>query len=109
MPDVVRMVGQSSHGIYITLPIEPGFKEYKEFGGMSFPDNDETAEDDGRLVVSGTSSATPQVAAVPCLLMEKDPSFLMNPNAVKQRLIESAVDITTRNKRKWRDYFSWRR
>jgi hypothetical protein len=95
MPDVVGMVGQSPNGVYITLPIEPGFKEDQEFGGNAFPDGDGTAENDGWLVASGTSSATPQVAAAACLLMQKDPTFKGNPNAVKQRLMTTALDVTS--------------
>lgn len=93
MPDLVGLVGQGPKGVYITLPIESGFKEDDAFGGGQFPDSDETAKDDGWLVASGTSSATPQVAAAACLLMQKDPSFQGQPAVVKQRLMETAIDV----------------
>lgn len=96
MPDVVGLVGQEPKGIYITLPCHDGSDEDSHFGGGTFPDGDETTTSDGWLVASGTSSATPQVAAVACLLIEHDPAtYLGNPAAIKQRLIETAVDVTT--------------
>ena len=39
--------------------------------GQSFPDRDETAPDDGWVGASGTSSATPQVAGLAALLVER--------------------------------------
>ena len=46
---------------------------------------------DGWALFSGTSSATPQVAAVCALLLEKKPS--LRPDKIKEILIETATDI----------------
>ncbi len=95
MPDITGLVGQEPNGIYITLPCHPGSDEDKAFGGGTFPDDDETTKSDGWLVASGTSSATPQVAAAACMLIQKDPGlFKGNPAAIKQRLLETALDVT---------------
>ncbi len=94
MPDMTGFVGQSPKGIYITLPCHSGSDEDKAFGGSSFPDHDETTDNDGWLVASGTSSATPQVAAVACLLIQSNPSFRGQPALIKQRLMQTAVDVT---------------
>jgi hypothetical protein len=94
MPDLTGFVGQEPKGIYITLPCHPSSAEDTSFGGGTFPNGDETAADDGWLVASGTSSATPQVAAAACLLIQSDNSFRDNPAAIKQRLMETALDVT---------------
>jgi len=96
MPDLSGFVGQSPNGIYITLPCHPDSDEDQSFGGGTFPNGDETAVDDGWLVASGTSSATPQVAAAACLLIQSDPAtFRDHPAMIKQRLMETALDVTT--------------
>jgi len=97
MPDLTGFVGQSPNGIYITLPCHPDSSEDKHFGGGIFPTGDETATDDGWLVASGTSSATPQVAAAACLLIESDPALKGQPALIKQRLMETALDVATGN------------
>lgn len=93
MPDLTGLVGQNPKGIYITLPCHAGSDEDVAFGGGSFPNGDETTTSDGWLVASGTSSATPQVAGVACLLIESDPSFKGNPSGIKQRLMETSLDV----------------
>jgi serine protease AprX len=96
MPDLSGFVGQNPNGIYITLPCHPDSDEDQAFGGGTFPNGDETATDDGWLVASGTSSATPQVAASACLLIQSDPAtFRGQPALIKQRLVETALDVTT--------------
>ena len=96
MPDLSGFVGQAPKGVYITLPCHPDSDEDKAFGGGIFPNGDETATDDGWLVASGTSSATPQVAAAACLLIQSDPAtFRGQPALIKQRLAETALDVTT--------------
>ena len=98
MPDLTGFVGQGPNGVYITLPCHPNSDEDHAFAGGAFPDSDETAADDGWLVASGTSSATPQVAGAACLLIQKDPAaFRGHPAAIKQRLMETALDVTTGN------------
>jgi len=95
MPDLVGLVGQDPKGIYITLPCHEGSDEDSAFGGGTFPNGDETTGSDGWLVASGTSSATPQAAAVACLLIQADPAaFKGKPAQIKQRLLETAIDVT---------------
>lgn len=93
MPDLSGLVGQGPKGIYITLPCHLGSDEDTAFGGGVFPNGDETTTTDGWLVASGTSSATPQIAGVACLLIQSDPSFKGNPSGIKQRLMETALDV----------------
>jgi serine protease AprX len=98
MPDVTGFVGQSPQGIYITLPCHPGSDVDTAFGGGVFPNGDETTTTDGWLVASGTSSATPQVAGVVCLLIQSDPLlFRGEPAVIKQRLMDTALDVATGN------------
>ncbi len=96
MPDLSGFVGQEPKGIYITLPCHPDSDFDQAFGDGTFPDGDKTTSNDGWLVASGTSSATPQVAAAACLLIQSDPvTFRGQPELIKQRLLETALDVTT--------------
>lgn len=95
MPDITGLVGQAPNGIYITLPCHSNSKEDKELAnGGPFPNGDETSDSDGWLVASGTSSATPQVAGVACLLVQAKPELRGNPALVKELLVKTARDIT---------------
>lgn len=71
VPDVCGLVGQKPRAIYIMMPCPPGATLDKQFGGKPFPDHDETKTSDGWVGASGTSSATPQIAGVVALLVEK--------------------------------------
>jgi hypothetical protein len=64
-------------------------------GGFKFPFGDETTANDGWVVASGTSSATPMVAAVCALMMQNDATLIGNPARVRARLVESCIDVTT--------------
>ena len=71
VPDVSALCGQKPKGIYIMMPCPPGCELDKEQAGGPFPDGDETSDSDGWVGASGTSSATPQVAGVCALLVQK--------------------------------------
>jgi serine protease AprX len=72
-PDVCGLCGQKPKGIYITLPCPPNSDIDKGMasGGQIFPGGDETKPNDGWICASGTSSATPQIAGVIALMVEK--------------------------------------
>jgi serine protease AprX len=95
IPDVCGLVGMAPNGIYIALPTQPDSTVDNEFGGGVFPNGDETPTNDGWVVASGTSSATPMVAATCALMMQADPSLIGDPAAVKAKLIATCVDVTT--------------
>jgi serine protease AprX len=94
-PDVCGLVGSAPMGIYIALPTQPGSELDIELSGGIFPSGDQTLSNDGWLVASGTSSATPMVAAVVSLLMNVDSSYIRNPALVKNRLIATCIDVTS--------------
>jgi serine protease AprX len=71
VPDVSGLCGQAPRGIYIVMPCPPRSRMDADYGGAPFPDHDTTTVDDGWLAASGTSSATPQVAGVVALMLEK--------------------------------------
>ena len=91
-PDFCGIDGRAQHhGRLIMLPTQPG--SAGDVKGSTVGE-DETAPDDGWVVESGTSSATPMVAGVAALLMQADPSTLGQPDAVKARLAGSCRDVT---------------
>ncbi len=71
VPDVSGLCGQQPQAIYIMLPCPSNCVMDKSLGGTAFPDQDGTKINDGWVGASGTSSATPQVAAVTALLVER--------------------------------------
>jgi subtilisin family serine protease len=71
VPDVCGLVGQKPHAIYIMMPCPPGSTMDRQLGGKPFPDRDETKVSDGWVGASGTSSATPQIAGIAALLLER--------------------------------------
>jgi hypothetical protein len=71
VPDVSGLCGQAPRGIYIVMPCPPRSPLDVSLGGAPFPDHDATPPDDGWVVASGTSAATPQVAGVVALMLEK--------------------------------------
>ncbi|NIS59870.1 MAG: S8 family serine peptidase [Proteobacteria bacterium] len=85
-PDVCGLVGDDPHGVLIMMPTVPG-GTYDE----TFADDDSTADDDGWLVASGTSSAAPQVAGVAALMLQCNP--ILTPDDVKTILQNTATDI----------------
>jgi len=88
VPDFCGLCGNGEHADYIMLPVPAGSRHDKEFGIF-----DGTTKQDGWARFSGTSAATPQVAAVCALMLEKDPS--LTPQQLKSRLKASATDVRT--------------
>lgn len=70
VPDVCGLVGQKPAAVYIMMPCPPGSFMDKQFG-KPFPNGDGTPKNDGWVGASGTSSATPQIAGVAALLVER--------------------------------------
>jgi hypothetical protein len=89
VPDVCGLVGMQPQAIYIMLPLQAGCQIDKDLAqGGKFPNDDETANNDGWSVISGTSAAAPQLAGVCALLLQKN--RLLKPKDVKQALLASA-------------------
>jgi subtilisin family serine protease len=86
-PDVCGLVGPGPHGLLIMMPTQPNNQLDGEFSAV-----DGTQAGDGWLVASGTSSATPQVAAMVALLLQAQGS--MPPGQVKTTLQAMAVGVT---------------
>lgn len=95
IPDVCGLVGMAPEGVYIALPTQPNSTVDNDFAGGVFPNGDETPNNDGWVVASGTSSATPMVAATCALMMQADPTLIGDPAAVKAKLIATCTDVTT--------------
>ncbi len=91
VPDLCGLVGMKPGGIYINLPLQPKCYIDQALAGGSYPDNDETAPDDGWAVISGTSAAAPQIAGVCALIKQVKPS--LSPSLIKNILAASARDV----------------
>jgi serine protease AprX len=100
VPDLCGIVGTKPHGVFIALPTTPNSLA-DSFFGCSDPVlqdcdvQDGTTKNDGWLVASGTSSATPMVAATAALIMQANPTTKGDPEAIRSILIESCRDVTT--------------
>ncbi|RLI84090.1 MAG: hypothetical protein DRO98_08905, partial [Archaeoglobales archaeon] len=94
VPDVCGIVGNKPHGILIEMPTQPGSEVDVSFSGHTNigVDTDGTESNDGWVVASGTSSATPQVAGVVALLKEVDPN--LNQVQIKDILERTATDVS---------------
>ena len=77
--------------IYIVLPTFPGSEIDRGFGARGFPFKDDTRKSDGWAVASRTSSATPQLAGIVVLMLEKNPS--LTPQRVKDILTRTATPV----------------
>lgn len=85
VPDLCGLVGKrtaAGTAPLIMLPVQPGCK-------LDLPNTG--ANNDGWGIFSGTSAASPQVAGVVALLLEKKPS--LTPAQVKEKLVKSATDV----------------
>jgi len=96
IPDVSGLCGQRPKAIYIVMPTQPANTMDGEFSG-TYPDGDGTAATDGWLAASGTSSATPQIAGVVALMIQKARAAgkTLAPDAAKNALVKSCRPITT--------------
>ncbi|HEX2084254.1 MAG TPA: S8 family serine peptidase [Solirubrobacteraceae bacterium] len=97
VPDLTGIVGQAPSGILIAMPTQPGAQFDAAFSGGTFPNGDTTTANDGWLVASGTSSASPMVAGTAALIMQAEPATVGSPVAIRQRLIDSCIDVVTGN------------
>jgi hypothetical protein len=95
VPDVCGLVGMQPGAIYIMLPVEPGDSIDVGLAGNPYPNNDETASDDGWAVISGTSASSPQIAGICALLKQVQPG--LSPALVKAILRASARDVKKGN------------
>lgn len=96
VPDVCGLVGQDVGGRapLLMLPVPPGSDLDRQFAapGAGAP-ADGTAPDDGWALLSGTSSAAPQVAGAAALALQLRPE--LSPAEVRALLTAHARDVTT--------------
>jgi subtilisin family serine protease len=95
VPDVSGLVGMRPKAIYIMLPLEPGDQIDVGNAGGTHPNGDETANNDGWGVFSGTSAAAPQLAGVAALIKQACPG--LTPGQVRNIMMTTARDVTTGN------------
>lgn len=93
-PDVVGLVGDQPGARLIMLPTEPHNHMDEDIANAgAFPNGDNTDDDDGWVVCSGTSAAAPQSAGMAALLLQQHAT--LRPMAVKHILENSARDVQT--------------
>jgi len=97
VPDVCGLCGLLPKGIYIPMPTQPNSQLDQSQGGPTFPDGDETQKNDGWCGASGTSSATPQIAGVVAMLLEraKANGRVLSTADVQAILRQTAVPVTS--------------
>jgi serine protease AprX len=71
IPDVSGLCGKRPKAIYIMMPTQPNNTMDNQNSGGPHPDGDQTAANDGWVGASGTSSATPQIAGIVALMVQK--------------------------------------
>ena len=81
------------------MPCPPNCQMDRQLGGVSFPGKDETKRNDGWVGASGTSSATPQIAGVVALMVQKARSKgrVLTCDDVRNILQTTAVPVQTGN------------
>jgi hypothetical protein len=92
VPDVSGLVGMNPKAIYIMLPLEPGDAIDVGRSGGAFPNGDQTANNDGWGVFSGTSAAAPQLAGVAALM--KQACGRLSPADIRSIMMKTARDVT---------------
>jgi hypothetical protein len=92
-PDLSGLVGMLPRAIYIMLPVEPGDEIDAGLQGGTFPNRDETANNDGWGAFSGTSAAAPQLAGVAALIRQTCPR--LTPAEIRDIMMSTARDVTT--------------
>jgi subtilisin family serine protease len=93
VPDLSGLVGMLPNAMSIMLPLPEGCTIDAGNSGGSWPNGDETANNDGWAAFSGTSAATPQIAGVCALIKQACPS--LSPPEVRNILMTTARDVTT--------------
>ncbi|MGI9055990.1 MAG: S8 family serine peptidase [Pyrinomonadaceae bacterium] len=93
VPDLCGLVGMLPKAIYIMLPLEPNDQIDVGNAGGTFPNGDETANNDGWAAFSGTSAAAPQLAGAAALIKQACPK--LKPAQIKDILRKTARDVTT--------------
>ena len=93
VPDLSGLVGMKPGANYIMLPLEPGDEIDVLKAGGTFPNGDETANNDGWAAFSGTSAAAPQLAGVAALI--KQACMKLTPKQIKNIMMKTARDVTT--------------
>ena len=92
VPDVCGLVGKPPAAVYIMLPVEPSDEIDAGYGGIPYPDGDDTKTNDGWAAFSGTSAAAPQLAGACALMRQAWPA--MTPLQAKDILKTTARDVT---------------
>ncbi|WP_414446800.1 S8 family serine peptidase [Burkholderia sp. 22PA0099] len=96
VPDFCGLCGMKPKGIYIMMPTQPLSAMDIANQNLKFPDGDETGAGSGWVGASGTSSATPMIAGVVALLLEKAKSLnkTLTQNDVRKILSQSAQPVS---------------
>lgn len=97
VPDICGLCGQRPRAVYILMPTQPYNTMDQNLGGKPFPDGDGTPPGDGWVGASGTSSATPQVAGVVALMLQKARAAgrQLSAEDVRNILTQTGVQIRT--------------
>jgi serine protease AprX len=95
VPDVSGLCGMQPKAVYIMMPCPPGCTMDVDLGGSAFPNGDGGSTTDGWVGASGTSSATPQVAGVAALLVERarQQQKVLKTADVRKILQDSALSV----------------
>jgi hypothetical protein len=93
VPDVCGLVGMLPKAVYIMLPVQPYDEVDQTLSGGTFPNGDQTANNDGWAGFSGTSAAAPQLAGVAALIKQACPR--LGPFEVRDILMKTARDVLT--------------
>jgi len=95
VPDLCGLVGMLPKAIYIMLPLQAGDQIDVGNAGGTWPNGDQTANNDGWAAFSGTSAAAPQLAGAAALIKQSCPG--LTPAQIRDILMQTARDVTTGN------------
>jgi subtilisin family serine protease len=92
VPTVCGLCGMQGDLKYLMLPVPAGSRlDHTASKGVGGAKRDFTAQDDGWAVLSGTSSAAPQVAGAAALILSARPR--LRPEQIIDALSQTALDI----------------
>jgi subtilisin family serine protease len=92
VPTVCGLCGMKGGLKYLMLPVPAGSRLDRSASvGVGGAERDFTAQDDGWAVLSGTSSAAPQVAGASALILSAKPG--LKPAQIIEALSRTALDI----------------